>query len=157
MTFSCYKGNKQKYSLVSKWFPVLMNDAIQVNAHNLLSHTGPPMFANLYSTLYGSFLWPDDDFFTGCQKAVITSYFVFGTINVSITTVATVIVGHSSVVKVVIAVSLDLASVIWIAPWTYAKFTRTSPDWLVKVDLEAALLILVYTALFLIIIILSSS
>jgi len=40
-------------------------------------------------------------------------------------------------------VMIFINSAIWIALWIYAKFTRTSPDWLVNLGVDAVLCLLV--------------
>jgi len=104
------------------------------------------MFTYLYRTLYESLLQPDDDFFTRCRKAVITVFFVFGIINIIISTASTITSKDAwTVVRIVVSVIGWVLSVIWIVSWTYARRTRTSPDWLLNLVLDLSLCFLVLT------------
>ena len=100
-------------------------------------------FAYLYRILYGCLLQPDDDSFTRCRKAVLTIYFVFGIINIITNTAAIVTARERPILALTNNVFYYVASVIWIVSWLYAKFTRTSPDWLVNLVMDVSLCLLV--------------
>jgi len=102
------------------------------------------MFAYLHRKLYEELLQPDDDFFTRCRKAVISACFIFGVINI-FTNTAAALMDEWSVLSIVTTVLSYLVSLIWIASWMYAKSTRTSPDWLINLDMEMGLGFMVIT------------
>ena len=102
------------------------------------------MFAWLFRTIFEELLQPDDNFIMRCRKALLTALFVFGAINVFSETAAAVTTSQWFVLDVVNTVFSYVASAIWIASWLYAKLTRTSPDWLMNLDMELTLCLLIF-------------
>jgi len=101
------------------------------------------VLGKIYHFLYLDLVQPDDNFVMRCRKAIITGFFIFGTISIFTTTAATLTPGEWSVLAVVNTVMHYLGSVIYVASWIYARFTRTSPDWLVNSIYGVALFIMV--------------
>ena len=102
------------------------------------------MFAYLFRVLYQHLLQTDDDFFMRCRKAFITCAFVLGIVNILTNTFSTVTSKDVwTVVRILNCLMIYVASLIWIGSWIYAKLTCTSPDWLVNLDVDASLCLLV--------------
>jgi len=98
------------------------------------------LFAYLHRTLYVALLQTDDDFFTRCRKGIITVSLVFGIVNILTNTVAAVVNTSAwSVLRFVVLALIYVASLIWIATWLYARFTRRAPDWILNVILEVGM------------------
>jgi len=99
------------------------------------------MFAFMYHALFVDLLLPEDDLFTRCRKAVITCYGIFGIILINDVLCNKYLYPYVPIDtalgiqrKETIS-SIHVVSLIWIASWIYAKFTRTGQDWLINFNM----------------------